>query len=68
VRFGREKLDDEIKEIFGDESKTKEGQEKEISLSEYLEKVRKKKDFRERKRLELERKTVQPPKNDDEFY
>jgi len=67
VRFGREKLDDEIKEIFGDESKTKEGQEKEISLSEYLEKVRKK-DFRERKRLELERKTVQPPKNDDEFY
>ena len=39
VRHGREKLDQELKEIFGDDEKTEDGQEKEISYGEYVEKV-----------------------------
>ena len=39
VRYGRERLDDEIKAIFGDEEKTTDGQEKEITYSEYVAKV-----------------------------
>lgn len=39
VRFGRANLDHEIHAIFGDEEKTTDGQEKEISFSEYLEKI-----------------------------
>ncbi len=47
VRHGRDKLDDEILAIFGPEEKTKDGQEKEISYTEYLEKM-KKRDFERR--------------------
>ncbi|PHJ20516.1 ef hand domain-containing protein [Cystoisospora suis] len=39
VRFGREMLDQEIQAIFGEEEKGPDGQEKRITLSEYLEKV-----------------------------
>lgn len=47
VRYGRYELDTEIDEIF-DEEKNPDGQENEISLKEYLEKIRKK-DFKMRK-------------------
>ena len=39
VRYGRDKLDDEIKAIFGDEEKNKDGSDKEISYGEYVEKI-----------------------------
>lgn len=39
VRYGREKLDAEIQEIFGDEQKGPDGQEKRITFSEYLKRV-----------------------------
>lgn len=39
VRYGRERLDEEIKAIFGDDEKTNDGQEKEITYSEYVAKV-----------------------------
>jgi len=39
VRYGREKLDDEIQEIFGVEQKGPDGQEKRINYSEYLRRV-----------------------------
>ncbi|KAL4512334.1 hypothetical protein ABPG72_005336 [Tetrahymena utriculariae] len=41
VRMGRQDLDGEIIAIFGDDDKTEDGQEKEISFSEYLEKINK---------------------------
>ncbi len=46
------------------------GQEKEISLSEYLQKI-KKKDFKWRKAMEKKRKDVSPNKDidrDDDYY
>lgn len=39
VRYGRDKLDDEIKAIFGDEEKNKDGSDKEITFGEYLTKI-----------------------------
>ncbi|CAK77939.1 unnamed protein product (macronuclear) [Paramecium tetraurelia] len=39
VRFGRQCLDSEIHAIFGDEEKNKDGEEKAISFSEYMEKI-----------------------------
>ncbi|EPR61351.1 EF hand domain-containing protein [Toxoplasma gondii TgCatPRC2] len=39
VRFGRELLDQEIQAIFGEEEKGHGGEEKRITLSEYLERV-----------------------------
>ena len=39
VRYGRDKLDDEIKAIFGDEEKNKDGSDKEITYGEYLTKI-----------------------------
>merc|ERR1711964_632549 len=39
VRYGREKLDSEIAEIFGEEQKLPDGQEKCITYSEYLKRV-----------------------------
>ena len=39
VRFGRQSLDSEIHAIFGDEEKNKDGEEKAISFSEYMEKI-----------------------------
>lgn len=39
VRYGREKLDDEIKAIFGEEEKNKDGSDKEITYGEYLSKI-----------------------------
>lgn len=65
VRYGRNELDKEIEEIFGSEEKNADGQEKEISLTEYLEKI-KKKDFKKRKELEEKRKTVNIPTKDDQ--
>lgn len=40
VRYGRANLDEEIKAIFGKEEKTADGQEKEITFTEYLAKMR----------------------------
>ncbi|EGR28272.1 hypothetical protein IMG5_179630 [Ichthyophthirius multifiliis] len=39
VRMGRNKLDEEIKAIFGEDEKTNDGQEKQISFCQYLEKI-----------------------------
>merc|ERR1719440_734628 len=39
VRHGREKLDAEIQEIFGDQQKGPDGQEKRITFTEYLKRV-----------------------------
>jgi len=39
VRYGREKLDSEIQEIFGEEQKLPDGQEKRIGYTEYLRRV-----------------------------
>ncbi len=39
MRYGRERLDDEIKAIFGDEEKNNDGSEKEITYGEYVEKI-----------------------------
>ena len=39
VRYGRERLDDEIKAIFGEEEKNTDGSEKEITYGEYVEKI-----------------------------
>lgn len=55
------KLEDHIKEIFGDREKTEDGQEREILFEEYLKEMRKT-DLERRKRLEEERKTVTKPK------
>ena len=60
VRYGRLNLDNEILAIFGPEEKTADGQEKEISYAEYLEKMRKR-DFDRRQQLEHERKTLKKP-------
>jgi Ca2+-binding EF-hand superfamily protein len=39
VRYGREKLDDEIEAIFGENDRNEQGNEKEIGYREYIEKV-----------------------------
>lgn len=39
VRHGRDRLDEEIKAIFGDEEKNKDGSDKEITFGEYVEKI-----------------------------
>ena len=39
VRHGRDRLDEEIKAIFGDEEKNKDGTDKEITYGEYLAKI-----------------------------
>jgi Ca2+-binding EF-hand superfamily protein len=41
VRHGREKLDDEIKEIFGEQQKGPDGQELKIGFSQFLERANK---------------------------
>jgi Ca2+-binding EF-hand superfamily protein len=41
VRHGRTKLDDEIEAIFGQDEKNPDGSEKEITYSEYVEKINK---------------------------
>jgi Ca2+-binding EF-hand superfamily protein len=42
VRYGRDHLDNEIRSLFGEDEKTSDGQEKEISFAEYLEQINKK--------------------------
>jgi hypothetical protein len=39
VRYGRDRLDDEIKVLFGDNEKTDEGSEKSIEYREYLTRI-----------------------------
>lgn len=41
VRYGRDRLDDEIKAIFGEEEKNSDGSDKEINFGEYVEKINK---------------------------
>ncbi|KAL4478019.1 hypothetical protein ABPG72_013458 [Tetrahymena utriculariae] len=67
VRFGRQNLDYEIEEIFGKEEKNAQGEEKSITLKEFLDKQRKR-DFAERKKLEAERKKVKMPEKEDDGY
>ena len=39
VRYGRDRLDDEVKVLFGDNEKTEEGNEKHIGYREYLTRI-----------------------------
>ena len=39
VRYGRHRLDDEIKAIFGDEEKNADGSDKQITFGEYVKKI-----------------------------
>lgn len=39
VRYGRDRLDEEIKAIFGEEEKNKDGSDKEITYGEYVDKI-----------------------------
>jgi hypothetical protein len=39
VRYGRDRLDEEIQAIFGENDKTDEGDEKSIGYHEYIEKI-----------------------------
>ena len=39
MRYGRHRLDDEIKAIFGDEEKNPDGSDKEIHYGEYVKKI-----------------------------
>ena len=39
VRYGRDRLDDEIKAIFGENEKTDDTNEKSITYREYIEKI-----------------------------
>ena len=52
VRYGRGRLDDEIRAIFGDEEKNAEGSEKEINYGDYVEKINK-------RALEEQKKIIQ---------
>lgn len=52
VRYGRERLDEEIKAIFGEEEKNQDGTEKEITFGEYVEKINK-------RALEEQKKIIQ---------
>ena len=52
VRYGRGRLDDEIKAIFGEDEKNAEGSEKEITYGEYVEKINK-------RALEEQKKIIQ---------
>lgn len=55
VRYGRAKLDDEIKAIFGESEKTDDGNEKFIEYKEYIEKVNNRA-MEERRNKKLEKK------------
>ncbi|CAK66821.1 unnamed protein product (macronuclear) [Paramecium tetraurelia] len=61
VRCGRQNLDGEIFKIFGQDEKTADGQEKEITYSEYLAQM-KKKDFNNWTELENKKKKYDPSK------
>lgn len=52
VRHGRERLDDEIRAIFGEEEKNPDGSEKEITYGEYVDKIN-------RRALEEQKKIMQ---------
>lgn len=57
VRY-KDQLEENIKSIFGEEEKTPDGLERQISFEEYLKQIRKR-DLERRKELEEQRKTVQ---------
>ncbi|KRX04896.1 hypothetical protein PPERSA_06530 [Pseudocohnilembus persalinus] len=63
VRYGRQKLDHEIDEIFGEQKKYDDGQEKELTLAEYLTTI-KKKDYAYREQVERERQNFNLNKDD----
>jgi hypothetical protein len=56
VRY-KDQLEENIKSIFGEEEKTPDGLERQISFEEYLKQIRKR-DLERRKKLEEDRKTV----------
>lgn len=53
----KDHLEENIKSIFGEEEKTPDGLERQITFEEYLKQIRKR-DLLRRKELEEERKTV----------
>ena len=58
VRHGRDKLDEEIKAIFGDEEKNPDGSDKEITFGEYVEKIQSRALFNHKEALVKIRKGV----------
>ena len=58
MRHGRERLDDEIRAIFGDDEKDADGVEKSIRYSEYVEKINKRAlaEFKHRENLRIKKK------------
>lgn len=64
VRYGRLKLDDEIKAIFGESEKTDDGNEKFIEYKEYIEKVNNRA-MEERRKKKQEKKQRDWSKKDE---
>ena len=69
VRHGRDKLDEEIRAIFGDEEKNKDGSDKEITFGEYLEKINSRALVKHKEALEKLRKgKVSMPDQEEEDW
>ena len=66
VRYGRDRLDDEIKAIFGDEEKNEDGSEKQISYGEYVDKINRRALEEQKKIIEDRHKGKLKPLHDDE--
>ena len=69
VRHGRDKLDEEIKAIFGDEEKNKDGWDKEITFGEYVEKIQARAlDMHKEALKKLRKGEVSMPEHEDEDW
>ena len=68
VRYGRERLDDEIKAIFGDEEKNADGSEKEITYGEYVEKINLRALERQKEYLRQRQKGQLKNQNEEDHY
>ena len=68
VRYGRDRLDEEIRAIFGDDEKDQDGVEKSIRYSEYVEKINKRAlaEFKHREELKNKKKIPISGMDDDQ--
>ena len=65
VRYGRDRLDDEIKAIFGDEEKNPDGSDKEIRFGEYVEKINLRALLMQQDYLRKKLEAIKAPVNED---
>ena len=65
VRYGRGRLDDEIRAIFGEDEKNAEGSEKEITYGDYVEKINKRALEEQKKIIQARQKGELKKKEDD---